>query len=57
MKTIREQSFLIIQNNKELYQDWVYAKNESERTDILLKVAYELGTENGISYTEYQINS
>ena len=42
---IREQAFQRIQNDEELYKQWVHAKTETEREDMMLMVAYDLGYE------------
>lgn len=45
--TIRGDAFRVIQNSPELYRLWHEVRSESERTDMLLSVAFELGMEAG----------
>jgi hypothetical protein len=44
---IRENAFRRIQNDEHLYKAFVNAKTESERTDMLVNVAFAMGLEEG----------
>lgn len=42
---VSDQAFERIQKDPELYRQWVHAKTESERTKMLVSVAFDLGYE------------
>lgn len=44
---IREKAFRLIQNTPHLYRSWAQAKTESERTDMLISIAYSYGVDDG----------
>ena len=48
----REEAFLRIQNNLELYSKWCDAKTEIERTNMLIDSAWCIGYRKGIEYGE-----
>ena len=46
---IREKAFRLIQNTPHLYKVWNQAKTESERTDMLIDIAYSYGVDDGVA--------
>jgi len=49
---IREKAFRLIQNTPHLYKAWNQAKTESERTDMLIDIAYSYGVDAGVAQME-----
>ncbi len=45
--SIREKAFRLVQKTPHLYHAWCNAKTESERTDMLIELAYSLGVDHG----------
>ena len=55
---IRKRAFRIIQKYPHLYSLWCNAKTESERTGMLVEMAYSLGMDDGWAKAEKEfINS
>ena len=45
--TIRARAFKIIQNDPDLYKEWLSAKVQSERDLLMTKIIYEMGHDVG----------
>ena len=52
---VREKAFRLIQNTPHLYHAWNSAKTESERTDILIDIAYSYGMDDGWAAAEKEL--